>query len=140
MSVRDIVDSVVKKYKTRSPYELADLLRIKISRCELGSIHGYYLNKYRIKQIVLNCDLNSCEEKWVLAHEIGHAIMHQDVNTPFLKANTLLSTNKYEIEANKFAAELLISDDQLEEYKYCSLEQISRILGYHEKLIRLRFQ
>lgn len=42
MNVHNIVEQVIKKYKTRSPYELADLMGISIHRCELGTIRGYY--------------------------------------------------------------------------------------------------
>ena len=140
MNVHNIVERNTKKYKTRSPYELADLMGISIHRCELGTIRGYYSKKFRIKQIVLNCNLTENDERFVLAHELGHAIMHENLNTPFLMENTLFSKNKYENEANLFAIELLISDEFLEEHKQFTTEQISRMLGYHESLIKLRLQ
>lgn len=140
MNVHNIVERTTKKYKTRSPYELADLMGISIHRCELGTIRGYYSKKFRIKQIVLNCNLTENDERFVLAHELGHAIMHENLNTPFLMENTLFSKNKYENEANLFAIELLISDEFLEEHKQFTTDQISRMLGYHESLIRLRLQ
>ena len=140
MDIRDIVKSIVEKYKTRSPYELADLLHIQISRCELGSIRGYYLQKYRIQQIILNCNLDHNEEKYVLAHELGHAILHPNMNTPFLKNNTLLSTNKFEKEANKFAVELLIPDEIILQNWSLTESQLARLTGYSEALIRLRLQ
>ena len=140
MNVHNIVERTTKKCKTRSPYELADLMGISIHRCELGTIRGYYSKKFRIKQIVLNCNLTENDERFVLAHELGHAIMHENLNTPFLMENTLFSKNKYENEANLFAIELLISDEFLEEHKQFTIEQISRMLGYHESLIKLRLQ
>mgnify|MGYP000473821224 FL=1 len=108
MNVHNIVERTTKKYKTRSPYELADLMGISIHRCELGTIRGYYSKKFRIKQIVLNCNLTENDERFVLAHELGHAIMHENLNTPFLMENTLFSKNKYENEANLFAIELFL--------------------------------
>lgn len=140
MDVRSIVERTVQKYQTRSPYELADCLGIKVSRNELGSVRGYYLKKYRIKQIILNCDLNSTDEKFVLAHEIGHSILHPDCNTPFLSENTYLSKNKYECEANKFAIELLIPDDVLDDNPDYTFEQLSKMTGYAEELINLRLK
>lgn len=138
MDIKDVVDSTVRKYKTRNPYELSDLLHIQISRCELGSIRGYYLKKYRIKQIILNHNLNYADEKFVLSHELGHAIMHPGVNTPFLKENTYLSTNKYEIEANTFAAELLIPDSIILENPGMTKNQIARLTGYDEKIMEFK--
>lgn len=138
MDVRQIVERIVNKYRTRSPHELADRMGIIVSKCELGSIRGYYLKKYRIKQIILNCNLSEMEEKFVLAHEIGHSVMHEDLNTPFLMESTYFSKNKFEVEANRFAAELLIPDNIIYEHPGFTVEQLSRLTGYKEKVLLLK--
>lgn len=140
MNVKEIVNKTVEKYHSRCPYELSKLLDITIVRCELGEIRGYYCKIYRIKQIFLNCNLTRDKERFVLAHEIGHSILHPSANTPFLKENSFLSVDKLEIEANRFAIELLLSDDLLLEYSNYSIEQLARIFGYNEKLIELRLK
>ena len=48
--------------------------------------------------------------KMVMAHELGHAIMHRKENCYFIRNRTFLSTAHIETEANTFAAELLIPD------------------------------
>lgn len=138
MNVHSIVERTVKKYKTRSPYELADLMGISISRCELGTIRGYYSKKFRIKQIVLNCNLSENDERFVLAHELGHAIMHENLNTPFLTEKTLFSKNKYEREANIFAVEFLVPDTEITENPNLTIGQLSRITGYSEELLKCK--
>lgn len=138
--IKEMVEEMKRKYKTTSPYELAKALGIEIHRCELGQIHGYYYKAYRVKQIFLNCNLDKHQEKFVLYHELGHSMMHPNANTPFLRANTYLSVDKMEIEANMFAMYHLISDADLIEYQEYSLEQLSRMFGYHERLIQLRIQ
>jgi hypothetical protein len=73
---------------------------------------------------------------------LGHAILHPKENCYFLRTHTLLNT-KLEVEANKFAVEFLIPDEILTEYlkyKECSIEQVSRLLGYQKKLIELRLK
>ena len=140
MDVKKIVAQVVKKYGTRSPYELADLMDIKITRFELGKIKGFYLYKYRIKQIALNCNLAPQDETFVLAHEIGHSIMHPQLNAPFLHEYTLFSTNKPEIEANKFAIELLVPGEIIVENQKLAVSQLSKLTGFSEALMRLRLQ
>lgn len=95
-----------------------------------------YLKRH--KCIFLNENLEEHEMILVMAHELGHAIMHPRENCYFIKHKTLLLNSKNETEANKFAAELLISDDFLEENKDFTVEQISRMLGYHQKFIELR--
>lgn len=140
MNVKAIVESVVKKYGTRSPYEFASLMNIQIYESELGDIRGYYIKAYRIKQIFLNCNLDRREQEYVLSHEIEHAVIHPDSNNPFLRSNTYLSVNRLEVQANKFAVELLIPDSLLLEYWHFSTEQIARLTGYREELIELRLK
>lgn len=109
---------------------------------ELGTINGYYNKKFRTKMIHINCNLSRHMQEFTCAHELGHCILHPDVNTPFLRANTMLSINKYEIEANTFAIQFLIPDDMIAEYSGYgyTIEQISRITGYHQELIQLRLK
>lgn len=144
MDVNNVVMNIVKKHKTRSPYELADAMKIEIHRHDLGTILGYYYKAYRTKHIVLNCGLEygTPEEKYVLSHELGHSTLHPNANTPFLKANTFLSVDKLEIEANKFAMIYLISDDDIKdviEYQYTP-DMLARLWGYKKELIELRIK
>lgn len=74
----------------------------------------------------------------VMAHELGHAILHRKENCYFIRNKTLLLNSKKEIEANRFAMELLLSDSFLDEYKEFTIGQISRMTGYDQKLIQLR--
>ena len=145
MVEQNLVRSVIKKYKTRSPYELTSSMGIILHREELGSILGYYYKAYRIKHIVLNSDLEymSSEEKYVLSHELGHSVIHPNANTPFLRANTYLSVDRMEIEANKFAMQLLISDDDIREYaieQQYTFDMLARMWGYEKELIELRLR
>lgn len=74
----------------------------------------------------------------VMAHELGHAILHRKENCYFIRTKTLLLNSKKEIEANKFAMELLLPDSFLEEYRDFTIDQMSRMTGYHKKLIELK--
>ena len=79
-------------------------------------------------------------QSFTCAHELGHAILHPNASTPFLRSNTLLSVDKLEQEANLFATILLIPDELiLENHNYTTM-QLSRLLGYEEKLIELRLK
>lgn len=49
-----------------------------------------------------------------------------------MKNKTLLLTSKTELEANQFAMELLIVDDDLKDCKEYTLDQLSRIFGSPE--------
>lgn len=85
-------------------------------------INGYYKYDRRNQFIVINENLDEYLQNVVCAHELGHAVLHKHVNTPFMRRDTFLSVSKIEREANGFAAELLISDESLQE---CHNEQMT---------------
>lgn len=136
--IKKIANRYVRKYNTRNPFELADYLGVQVSIGNLGSRSGCYMFLKNHKCIFLNENLSEAEMRMVMAHELGHAILHRKENCYFIRNKTFLLTSKNEFEANTFAAELLISDDVLLDYKDYTKEQISRLLGYHEKLLELK--
>ena len=70
----------------------------------------------RNKCIWINENLEGNERLFVMAHELGHAILHPRENCYFIKHKTLFLNSRKEQEANKFAIDLLIPDDILIEY------------------------
>ena len=139
-TIRQLVAYYKKKFGTSNPFEIADFLNIEVLIGNLGSRAGCYMYLKRHKCILLNENLDEHEMLLVMAHELGHAILHPKENCYFIRNKTFLLNSKIETEANKFAAELLISDDVLAENKEFTIEQLSRLLGYHKKLIKLRLQ
>ncbi|MCS1393007.1 ImmA/IrrE family metallo-endopeptidase [Lysinibacillus boronitolerans] len=115
MEIKMIIEQLVKKYGTNNPFKLADLLGIVIVFEPLGSIQGYYSRSHRTKVVHINENLPYNTQLLTCAHELGHAILHPEENTAFLKKNTLFSTDKIEIEANTFAVELLLPDELFED-------------------------
>lgn len=142
ITIKNIVSELVKQNNTSNPYELASILNISVFHEDLGTINGYYNKPLRMKQIHINCLLNEHDAEYTCAHELGHAILHPNANTPFLRSNTLISVDKMEIEANSFAVNLLIPDEKIREgiEKYYTSKQLSRLLGYNQKLIELRLK
>lgn len=131
---------LVKKYKTRNLFELAKILGILIIYEPLGQMKGYYNTAFRKKMIHINNGLTEYEQKFTAAHELGHAVLHPKSNTPFLRNQTLFSIDKLEIEANRFAVELLISDEDITEVKHLTIEQMAAYFGVHKKLMKLRLE
>lgn len=136
--IKKIVSHYKRKFGTSNPYKIADELHIELAVGDIGSREGCYMYLKKHKCIFLNENLEEHEMKLVMAHELGHAIMHPKQNCYFIRNKTLLLDTKNEIEANKFAMELLISDDFLKENSYYTVDQLSRMTGYHQKLIKLR--
>jgi Zn-dependent peptidase ImmA (M78 family) len=135
------VDELKRKYGTNNPFEIAESEGIIILYEPLGSIRGYY-NKYaRQKFIHINEKLDEMQRLVTCGHELGHAKLHPDANTPFFRNNTFYSINKLERQANKFDAHLIIDVDNIDSYllKNCSYEQIASILNLPVELIKIRF-
>lgn len=136
--MKEVISKLVKKHMTRNPLELAESLGIIVLYEPLGSINGYYNTAFRQKFIHINQDLPEYKKLFTAAHELGHAILHPSSNTPFLRENTFFSVNKLEIEANAFAVNLLITDEDLEEHKELTIGQIAMMFGCNDELIKLR--
>lgn len=116
MWIRERVLQLKKKSNTNCPYKLANYLKVNVLKHDLhNEINGYYKYERRNQFIVINENLDEYLQRVVCAHELGHAVLHKNVNTPFMRNNTFLSVSKIEREANQFAAQFLISDDSLEE-------------------------
>lgn len=139
-NLKNTIFRLTKKFNTSDPFELADALNITVYFEELGTINGYYNKPLRMKQIHINQNLNECDAKFTCAHELGHAILHPNASTPFLRSKTFLSVDKLEIEANEFAVNLLIPDCEIYDNKELTTEQLSRLLGYEETMIKLRLK
>lgn len=140
MEIKEKIAYLKRKYNTNNPFNIAAALGILVIYEELGTINGYYNRQLRMKQIHINQDLPEHMQKFTCAHELGHALLHPNANTPFLRKSTLLSVDKLEIEANRFAVELLISEQILLNNQHLTTEQLSRLLGYNQALIELRLK
>lgn len=140
MDIRSVVDNLCRKYKTRNPYELIDAMGIILQYGEnMERVRGFYLYANRIKLICVGNGLPEHIEKFVISHELGHAVMHKQSSAPFLQS-TFLSLDKMEIEANKFAAELVIPDEEIMEHWEYTIDEWAMFYGLPREVIELRFR
>ncbi|MCR1823787.1 ImmA/IrrE family metallo-endopeptidase [Terrisporobacter muris] len=139
-NIPKLVSSLIKKYNTRDPYVLAECLDIEIIEYNLSTAYGMYKLVNRNKFIFLNSKLDEITKRFVLSHELGHAILHRTSPGFYFKNHTLMKTSIYEIEANTFAAELIISDNEFKEflnYGY-TISQMASYFNVTEDLIKLK--
>ena len=110
------VSKLVRKFKTRDPYKLCDALGVRIRFKDLGTdIKAYYFYHSRIRNIVLNSRVSEAVRRILAAHELGHNQLHKDIAMlrGFQELELFDRATPTEYEANIFAAELLIDDDEL---------------------------
>lgn len=140
MDIKKIVECITKKYYSRDPFDIARSMNAIILFAPLVDIRGFYQFFQRNNIIYIDEDLSEADMKMVCAHELGHMVLHKKYNTVFMDTRTHFNTGKYEIEAYKFAVELLIDDVFfLENWQYTT-EQMARMLGYQKELIELRLE
>ena len=140
MDIKARVNRLVRFYKTRDPFEMIKGMNIILVNYPLEGVRGFYQYFQRNNIIYLDEKLSDSERRFVLAHDLGHMILHKKSNAIFMDTRTQFNTSKYEQEANLFAMELLLPDQILTDYitDGFSVEQISRITGYYKSLVELR--
>lgn len=131
---------LLKKYKTRNPFMLAEAMNITIKYYDFKTLKGFYTYCYKNRYIGLNRNLCDIEQRLCCAHEIGHDQLHRHL-THYMKDYNLFATNsKIEYQANLMAAHLLVPDNLLDKYHGCNytLEQIAALEHLYPDLIKLK--
>lgn len=140
--IKNLVSNFINIYKTNNVYEICSQLNIKIYKSHLKDIKGYFLNISEGISIVVDYDLEEHEERCVIAHELGHVMLHRSSNICYLKNYTYSNTDKLENEANKFAAELLITNEDIKEAfeKQFSIEHMACYFEVPKELVKYKFK
>ncbi len=138
------VEKLTYKYGTRDPYVLCDRLGIRIRRKDLKKkIKGFFFYQSRIPNIVIDSNVNEVLERILIAHELGHAVLHREaaMMVGFHEMEVFDSTSVTENEANLFSAELLLNDDEvLEQLKERSFFQAAQALYVPAALLDYKFR
>lgn len=111
------VDALRKKHGTSDPIELIDALGIHFGYTSASQLKGYYVVQNRERFICVNKKLRKHEQRVVAAHELGHDQQHREIARvhPLRDTSLYSTTSKYEHQANIFAAELLILDQDVQD-------------------------
>lgn len=140
MDIKKRVNQLVRKFGTRNPLEIAERMGCIIVRYPLEGVRGFYHYFQRNHIIYVDDRLPDRMILFVIAHELGHVFLHKKSNAIFMDTRTHFIKNKYENEANLFAMDLLISDEDIEEHLEFTTSQLSTLYGYHKSLIELRMR
>ncbi|MEG2412615.1 MAG: ImmA/IrrE family metallo-endopeptidase [Clostridium sp.] len=132
--INDVIWGLCDIYDTNNAYELCDILNIKIEKLDCknillrGNDSLYIRNLMGNEVIFIRGDLSVECERFVLLHELGHAILHVDIFSAAFN-RCFINTNKLEKQANYFAFKMLnIEFDEIE-LEGMTLDQISRCIG-----------
>lgn len=110
-TITKLIKELISKTNETSPRKICAYLGITILTLELGSTYGFKTNSYGVSVIYVNSFLDVPLQQFIIAHELGHIILHKGINMPFFKGpskNRLAP--RTEAEANMFAIILLLID------------------------------
>ena len=129
---------LIDAWGTRDPFALCEFLGITVVTLPLPeSTRGLYYRTAGQRIILLSRSLSRPESRAVCAHELGHALLHPQVNVHYMRNHTHLVTQKLEREAERFAAALLIDPAQLADpqYRGYTAQQLAAALEVPDRLL-----
>lgn len=113
----DKVRELQRKYDEHDPFRLCRAMGIHLVFRSLGThedcIKGFFIERNRIWVITVNSDLPLVIQKIIAAHELGHAVLRRKEAHAFHDVAMFDSISVCEKEANLFAAEYLMDDDEV---------------------------
>lgn len=121
------LELLVKTDSLNAPIPIKEIIKsldIKLSPYDLGEdVSGVLVIDNQNYKIGYNSTESHVRQRFTLAHELGHFILHKNkaqevfvdnVTYMFRKANTRTKDYKIEMEANQFAAAILMPKQLLE--------------------------
>lgn len=116
-----IIDSaagLIRRAGSRDPEEICRACRIELLNMDLKMrIKAYYFYQSRIHNIVLDSNVSDVFRRVLIAHELGHFALHKKIammkGFQELEILEKRDAEPLETEANLFAAELLLPDDEV---------------------------
>ena len=113
------VKALKERYETADPVRLCESMGILLLYAPMGNTRdackGFYLTQSRQQAVTVNSDMEMPLQRVVLAHELGHAALHRKAAgvCGFQELRMFDETSQMEYEANLFAAELLMEDEDV---------------------------
>lgn len=109
----------VARYKTRDPFEIIERRNVKLWRSyRFTDLLGFFVIKNKQPYICINANADEKTQRVVTAHELGHEFLHYLEAVRHFFHDTMLYSvsvllDKMEQDANLFAGELLLDDDDV---------------------------
>ena len=124
--IRNITNWLRTEYNLTIPIDveaLANGIGATIKKDDLGevSLSGFAVQKHGKKFIGVNNTESDVRQRFTIAHELGHLFLHKDSSVNYDQGGMMLFRDEHssegsdlkEVEANRFAAELLMPAETL---------------------------
>lgn len=140
MDRKRVAASLVRRCGTKDPFRIAKDLGFLVIRTPLRGIRGFFQYVKRCSIIYIDSSLEDREASFVCAHELGHAILHRGCNRIFMDKHTYFPVNRQEIEADRFAVDLLFDDDELRDFLDHPVQVSADYMGISIELAEYRLK
>jgi len=150
MTYEDICSCVAKmrrKYGSADALSIAESMGILVCFDSMGTepnaLKGYFIESHRVRAITINSDLPDIIQRIIAAHELCHAVNHRRCAIlPFHDIALFDETSVFEKEANMFAAEFLLDDEEVidtlnQDYTFFGA---ASVLGVPAELLDFKFR
>ena len=145
--IKDAVSAankIFRTYENRRPEKIAKEMGILIVPAPFKTQKGAYKVIERQPIIFINDHLHPVVREIVFGHELGHHLLHRQEAIQaggFQEFNLFdMRENRMEYEANLFAAQLMLPDDEIKEYIYrgFDVQQIARAMRSDINLVAIK--
>ncbi|MBR3357965.1 MAG: ImmA/IrrE family metallo-endopeptidase [Solobacterium sp.] len=118
MNKKNLPLSLVRRYGTRDPFQIARMCGVHVRYINTKKQKGFCKIILNNPFIFLSQNMSEEMQKMTCAHELGHLFLHRSLltaNSFLLEYELFDIRNTTELEANIFAADLLIDEEELKE-------------------------
>ncbi|AYO30642.1 ImmA/IrrE family metallo-endopeptidase [Biomaibacter acetigenes] len=115
------IKDIIREFGTRDPKVIAEEMGINILYLPYTQLYGMAACFGDHKLIGVKSELDEPIKKLVIAHELGHFVLHPEGNFYFVMDKTMFY-NKFEYQANMFAISLCIGEEMA---KYDFVKEIA---------------
>lgn len=146
--VYGIPRSLIRKYGTNNPFRIARELNIPVFFHNMKRQKAFCIYIMKNYSIHINENLSEQMQRMACAHELGHIMLHKKLLKPEKgeKAKQLVEMELFDItsiteyEANLFAANLLIDDNEIREYLCdgCDIVTMASSLNVNVNLLAIK--
>lgn len=140
----EVANRIYKQYETRNPDKLAKYLNIIVMPRPFQKQKGAYKIVERNPFIFIKDNLHPVTRSIVMFHEIGHHLQHREQAIALGGFHEFvifdMHDNLMEYEANMFAAQISLPDDDILELIYQGFDvgQIARAMNSDINLVALK--
>ena len=145
--IRHRVDNLLRQNRVTKPpvpvERIAERLRLDIRYAPLnGELSGALIRNEGEVYIGVNSLQSKSRKRFTIAHELGHFVLHEGIHVDrdfrinWRDGNSSKAVNPEEMEANRFAAELLMPTDLLVR----DIESLRRVDRPALELLAKRYQ